>query len=130
MKRWIAWVPAVLYMALIWTLSSMSRPPVDISGIAFKDKGAHFIAYGVLAILYLIALLRTLDPRWRAHPWKVVGIAIALSMLWGGLDELHQAFVPNRSPEWADLAADTLGATVAAFLFMKVTLLLRAPSQS
>ena len=49
---------------------------------------------------------------------------VALTALWGAADELHQKFVPGRSSDVADFAADLLGALVAA---AAVLLLSRAP---
>jgi len=36
--------------------------------------------------------------------------------LWGALDEAHQAWLPGRTMDSADLAADVSGATVGVFL--------------
>jgi VanZ family protein len=36
---------------------------------------------------------------------------------WGFLDELHQAFVPSRNADSADLAADAIGAVIGVAIY-------------
>jgi VanZ family protein len=39
-----------------------------------------------------------------------------IASLYGASDELHQSFIPGRSPEIGDWVADTLGALIAVLL--------------
>jgi VanZ family protein len=41
---------------------------------------------------------------------------IAIAAAYGVSDEFHQSFVPRRSVEAMDVAADTVGASIAAFV--------------
>jgi VanZ family protein len=100
-------------MALIWALSSLSTLP-SIEEIPFKDKGAHFIEYAALGFLYRYALTRQFA-EWKAL--KVVLFTIFCALVWGLLDELHQAFVPGRDSSLLDVCADVLGAIIGAALF-------------
>lgn len=108
----LAWAPAALTMAAIWLLSSSSAPGVPIDVLPFRDRGAHFLAYGTLSFFVAHAPIRTGERR-RARVWL---FAVYTAVLWGLLDEIHQAFVPGRSPDLVDLVADGLGASVGAFL--------------
>lgn len=104
------WAPVVAYMALIFALSSVSEPPEPPGAVS--DKGLHFILYAGLAAL----VVRALAGGWRRPvSLGVVGLAIAISSVYGASDELHQHFVPPRQMEALDLLADTIGASVAAF---------------
>lgn len=103
----LAWLPALLYMALIWTLSSLSSPDLPINEFPFRDKGLHATEYAVLAFLVTHASLRTWPDRGRA---RIAAVALLVTCAWGVLDEIHQAFVPGRSSDVADLAADLVGA--------------------
>lgn len=95
-------VAAVAWAASVWMLSSMSDPPgTDLVAFPFQDKVAHLGLFFVQAGLLRFAGLRA--------PWAV---AIAVSL--GAVDELHQAFVPDRSPDLVDLAADAVGAALGA----------------
>ncbi|MFH1791190.1 MAG: VanZ family protein, partial [Candidatus Omnitrophota bacterium] len=49
---------------------------------------------------------------------KIFLITVIGGFLWGGIDEIHQAFVPMRSPDVLDLAADCVGCTLGILLFM------------
>jgi VanZ family protein len=121
----LAWAPAVLTMAAIWVLSSMSNPPVPVHVIPFRDRGAHFLSFGSVAFWVAHGTLAT---RPRAGVLRVVLFSILATMLWGLLDEVHQSFVPNRTPDLGDLAADTLGGIVGASLRAIVRRVLRRPA--
>jgi len=117
----IAWAPAAAYMAVIWTVSSMEQPTFPVHLFPLRDKGVHATEYAVLALLIAHACLRTFD----AHPLaRVAVVAVMLTILWGFLDELHQAFVPGRSADLLDLVADSVGA--CAGTAARVALFVRA----
>ena len=46
--------------------------------------------------------------------WRMVMCCVAGALLVGGMDELHQMFLPGRSASWADLAADAAGGLLGA----------------
>ncbi len=107
----LAWTAAVLYMALIWTLSSFDLGPLSFEEVPFHDKGIHFMEYGALAFLVAHAVVRTYRRDVGVRTWLfAVGVAVA----WGLLDEIHQAFVPGRTADLLDLAADSVGAVAGA----------------
>lgn len=113
--RWLrAFGPALLYMVLIWALSSFPIQ-VDLSRVPLRDKGAHFIEYGTLSVL-LTHALRTTSPR-RSGPaiWLTAAL---ITLVWGAIDEIHQAFVPGRSSDVFDLVADGCGAAVGSLLYL------------
>jgi VanZ family protein len=104
-------LPALLWAAGIFTLSSLSRlpgPPL-VDGL---DKVGHFSAYLVLGLLTARALgARGL----RSQSAALLGLLLAT--LYGVSDEWHQHFVPGRSVDALDLLADTLGACVGVALW-------------
>jgi VanZ family protein len=96
-------------MTLIFAASSLSNPgqlPGDIS-----DKSAHVLAYSVLGFLLLRAFSKG---RVAGISWRAITLTIVFATLYGASDELHQRFVPGRSPDVLDVAADALGASCAA----------------
>lgn len=105
------WGPAWAMMALIFAMSSISELPASAGGI--DDGVVHALEYGMLAAL----LLRGFAGRRRAG---VTGRAACLALFaatgYGLTDEMHQWFVPGRTADPADLAADAVGASVAVAL--------------
>jgi VanZ family protein len=97
----------VLYMALIFFVSSRARPAsLDEAPDVLLHGGAYF----VLALLAVRALARGLvEP---AGPAALVG-GVAIAILYGASDELHQSLVPERMGSWLDWMYDGLGAALA-----------------
>lgn len=108
-------------MALIFYASSLSDPglPQD----AISDKTAHFLVYGALGGTLVRALAGGRSARMTAM--GMLG-ATLLATLYGISDEIHQAFVPLRTPDWRDVVADVLGALTGA---VAVSLAARALSR-
>ncbi len=98
-------------MAVIFVVSSLEIQVPVVRHVPFRDKGVHFVEYGILGWLCAAASART----WLSVPaWRTASFAVFISVLWGLSDEIHQAMVPGRSPELADLGADLLGAIAGA----------------
>lgn len=104
-------MPAIAYMALIFTLSSFSlrRTPLP----KLSDKPIHFVEYAVLAALVTFALRRTRES-WTAR--RVAAVAALFAAVYGATDEIHQLYVPHRSASVYDWVADALGALAMAAL--------------
>lgn len=111
--RWrglAAWAGTLLYMALLFWLSS--RPGHDVSRWNFlrlPDYVLHGVAYLVLGVLLHWALAATLRWPFAATAWA----AVILAGLYGLSDEWHQSFVPGRTATWQDFAVDVAGAALA-----------------
>ncbi len=109
------WVPPILYMALIFAISSMEQPPLPMPEFEWLtiDKLYHFIEYailgGLLARAFVAAKPSTVPSQ------RVWYIAALLSILYGASDEWHQTFVPGRFATFADWVADVLGSIAGVF---------------
>lgn len=110
----LSWLPACGYTLLIWWLSSQTLDVAFMERVPFKDKGVHFIEYGVLAFFIAFAHAVTWPARHVSGPLMA---AIATAAL-GLVDELHQGFVPGRFSDVYDLLADALGSLGASLLFL------------
>ncbi|UCC89248.1 MAG: VanZ family protein [Anaerolineales bacterium] len=111
------WLPPLIWMGIIFFLSAQPKlpsPPSPWLDMLLK-KGAHFGAYGILAFWW-----------WRALSAGAVagraalGLAFAVSVLYGLSDEFHQSFVPGRSARLLDALIDAAGAaTVLGVLWQR-----------
>ncbi len=108
MRRLLAWLPAVAWAAVIFTLSS--RPRLPGPGLPGFDKAMHFAAYALLAWLLAFATERSRLP---------IIVAVVLGLLYGATDEFHQSFVPGRSPDVLDWFADAAGVAAATFVYVR-----------
>ncbi len=115
MTRLGLWGPVVLQMAIIFGASSVSNPGALPGGIS--DKAGHFAGYLILSLLLVRALAAG---RASGIGWRVLFLAVAATTLYGVSDELHQHFVPGRTPDVLDVAADSLGASAGALLALLV----------
>ena len=97
------------WVALTLTLTSIPNPEF---GPTFPgaDKIAHFGFYGVAGFLFVL---------WR----REAGTGAAAAVIWaalfaallGAVDEVHQQWIPGRSMDLLDWAADLAGGTAGAF---------------
>ena len=101
------WGAVLVYMALIFGLSSIAHPPALPDG---SDKGLHGLLYAGLGALFACALAGG----WRDVRFSVVLWTVCFGAIYGASDELHQYFNPPRNVEALDVLADTVGAGAAA----------------
>ena len=106
-RRFLGWLPATGWLTLIFVLSAQPALP---SPPGVNDKGAHAFTFGVLALLLLMGLAQW---QWRAVSRRLLLTAFLLAVAYGVSDELHQRFVPGRTPDVADVVADAAGAALA-----------------
>jgi len=117
------WLPAVLWAAVIFILSSNPDPygyiPRGIyhwlwwtklfgqSMFFYLGGLAHIFEYAILAFLLARALL------WRGDLTRGQVLTVFyLILLYAYSDELHQIFVPGRAFQVIDLLLDGLGAAI------------------
>ncbi len=111
------YLPALLWAAFIFILSSIPRltpPPV---GFRVSDKIYHFIEFAVFGGLLIRALGYRCGSAGKA---AVIRWTILLGVLWAALDEFHQLFVTGRDAGLPDVLADALGviAVVAVYWWL------------
>jgi VanZ family protein len=108
-RRW-----AVAWGLFLLALTSWPSPPEVpvVSQIPDFDKMVHFGLYGVEGFLLYFAVV------WpdRRFSWLRVATIAAAVAVWGMLDEVHQAFIPGRFMEGADVMGDLAGGTLGAIV--------------
>ena len=108
-RAWIGlWLPVIAYMAMLFVLSSFSKLPPPPGDLSFYH--VHIAAYAGLGALTTRATAKGL----RQVSITAALIAIAISSLYGVTDEYHQVFVPGRTFDVLDMAADAFGSVVGA----------------
>ena len=100
------WGPVIVWMALIFVLSSQASDGRHSELAVLLRKFAHVCEYLVLTLL----LRRALPPLAAA----LVALAYAAS------DEWHQTFVPGREGAPRDVAIDGIGITLASVLVPRI----------
>jgi hypothetical protein len=113
-KRWIRWLPALIWMAVIFISSGQTGDDMGVLLPFFQNlfpamtdfNWGHFIAYFILAWTFYFALGAYGTLRSKA-------LVVFLCFLYGITDEYHQSFVPGRYPDLLDLRNDTIGAALA-----------------
>ena len=88
----------------------LSSQPALPSPASLNDKQAHAFTYGILAVLCLMGLTGW---RWRRIAGASLLAAFVMAVVYGVSDEVHQSFVPGRTPDGADVVADAVGAALA-----------------
>lgn len=112
MNTLLRWIPALIMMGIIFTLSSTPGSLVPYFGevdVLIK-KGGHAVGYAVLALSYYFALPRRLSKGYRFVMAWLMALLFALS------DEYHQSFVEGRNSTIRDVMIDGAGAGIALLL--------------
>lgn len=107
--KWIFfWLPPIIWMNLIFLLSSKTR--IGVSEVQIFNfiifKTLHIIEY---AILYLL-LFRGFYLSTKKKPTsKTYIMAFIIAVLYASSDEIHQTFIPTREGTIRDIFIDTIG---------------------
>jgi VanZ family protein len=110
MKKILWWLPTIIYISLILTLSF--KPAPKLPSMEQIDKLVHASAYAFLAFLLSLSLSRS--------GFNKTGIlAASMALLVGALDESLQSFNPARTASIYDLMADGAGALMGAVAGLK-----------
>ncbi len=107
--RFLLWAPVALLLGFEVYLSSQSRLPE----IGFTFSGLDKIEHAGFFFLTGLAAVRAARFGERWSRGKTALFLILSAVLWGCLDEIHQSWVPMRSVEIGDVAADTAGVALA-----------------
>jgi hypothetical protein len=123
-RRW--WILAALYMAGLFTLSSVPDDPGSPGLNEYfpppqLQNALHIPAYAGLSFLIWRGLspsrqtaLRRASRGQGGKRWHAALLAAALATTYGALDEVHQMFVVGRTASVTDALANALGAFAVA----------------
>jgi VanZ family protein len=104
------YIAVALYCGAIFYMSHQSEPVPEEYQFSGVDKAVHLLLYGGLTAL-VSAGIRT-APR-AASPSRQFWVPLLFAIAYGITDEIHQFFIPLRSFDPADIAANSAGALLA-----------------
>jgi VanZ family protein len=114
MRRLLLWGPPIVYMGLIFHLSSESAPLPEVTTIV-SDKLLHFVEYGILGVLFYRAFTG------ERLNWVVAAmLSLIATSAYAASDEWHQMSVPLRIADLSDWVADTAGAAIAIVAYTMI----------
>jgi VanZ family protein len=115
LKKFRFWVPALIWMGIIFVFSSFPDPMPLVELSALKEwigRTGHFLEYAGLAFwLYFGQVDGKLGEG--EVSIKVMLISFLGAVAYALTDEAHQIFVPGRTFQWLDLVVDAAGAAVS-----------------
>ena len=110
------WLPVVLYVGVIFTLSSQPhlQPPLHFAN---ADKLLHLLEYGGLGLFLARALRGSMTV---SRPARAATLAIVIGASLAATDEWYQSFVPGRLSSVYDALADTVGCALAQVAYARI----------
>lgn len=106
-----SFIPLLLASITIFIASHQEGVPFDTSIFIFQDKILHYCAYFIYGLTIQLYL-----SKYRLTNKKLILYTIIIGSIFGLSDEFHQYFIPNRSTEFFDWLADTLGVSSSIIL--------------
>jgi VanZ family protein len=117
-----AWLPAVLWAATIFILSSLPGSAFPRTDVPSADKLVHLGLYAMMGALCARGLVlgTAAMSDGRRRRLLVMFAAAALAVLYGVSDEIHQLFVIGRSADWRDAVADACGGLLGSAITVQL----------
>jgi len=110
------WLPVLVYLVLIFLLSSSPKPVFAETEVPFLDKFLHTIEYAVLGFLLIRGLKNS---RLWLSDRDFILLAVAIATFYGISDEFHQHFVPNRNASLGDVFFDCIGSVIGSVVYRR-----------
>lgn len=107
------WLPVLVCMGIIFYASSLSGSDIP-SLFPFQDIAFHILIYLILALFFSHALKNTYTDIALS---KVILFTIIFGIVYGITDELHQAFVPDRTASGLDVIIDGIGSFIGSIVY-------------
>ncbi len=111
-----AWLPVVLWIAVIFSFSSLSEEALPDIGIIGADKFGHMLEFFVLGALCIKAFSKSFP---NLGLMKIVVSSILIALLCAAIDELRQCFIPTRNADILDFISDFIGANIGVIIYAR-----------
>lgn len=110
------YLPALLWAALIASLSTSQLPALPNWDVLAPDKIGHLAFYAILTTCLLWAQTKNGQKSF----WKREFLAAALAFGYGACLEVVQAYLPHRSFDYADALANGVGVFLACLAYPRL----------
>lgn len=102
---------SIITIIVIWYLSFFTPPQTELNNVPFIDKIVHICMYGGLTMVIWFEYLRL----HKFIVWKklITGGIILPIFMSGCIELLQAACTDNRSGDWLDFLANSLGVGLA-----------------
>lgn len=107
-------LPWQLMVVVLFVLSSISGEDLHEYTFEVSDKLIHFVVFGILGILMFRSFRISSIIKIRND---ALLFAMVAAIIYGGLDEFHQLFVPGRLASIGDWVADALGIIIMVYVY-------------
>ena len=109
------WLPFIIWALVIFLFSN--SPTIKTSDFYFWDfilkKTAHFSEYGIFSTLLYRALINS-----NVNKKSAMFVSVAISLIYAITDEIHQSYIPGRTPAVRDVLIDLTGAYVFLYIIV------------
>ncbi len=105
-----------IFIAFATLTPGESMPEVDFWDFANADKLAHFGVFAVLSFLMIRGFL--LKSPFFGLKNKKIMLTLVITIMYGGLIEYAQSFIPGRSIEFNDMLANGFGSMIGLFVYL------------
>ena len=102
------WVGKILFLLF----PGFSAEQAKVINFILRRDG-HITEYFILSLLLFRAFRSGSTASWN---WRWFWGTLIVVVLWAGVDEFHQSFVPSREASIVDAAIDTAGGILALFV--------------
>jgi VanZ like protein len=118
-NRWLfwRWFLVLAYAGSVFVVSAI--PGNTLLQVSVSDKLLHTVEFGGLAVLLCRALTMQMPGRSRR---SILFMSLVATMCYGALDEVHQLFVPQRMSDVTDFVADSFGALLGGWCWLRVSI--------
>ncbi len=115
MGRFKAFVPAIVWAVIITVLSGYPGNQLPKVAVWQFDKLVHTVMYGMLSFLLFLPFIEQFLKKEKRFKIKLV--IILFGVFYGGFMEILQENIfINRSGNWIDFTANSVGAILGVYL--------------
>lgn len=107
--KYFYWTSAIIWAGIIYWSSSISNFSSVVTVSNKQDDLISMLAHIFLYVVLTVLLVKAFEYS-GVNKLTAISHALFISIVFGGLDELHQHFTPGREVHLSDWALDIFGA--------------------